>query len=277
MDRALELARQARGSTRPNPPVGAVLIKDGRVVGEGHTQPAGGAHAEIMALEAAGANAAGADLYVTLEPCSHWGRTPPCADALIAARVGRVHIALLDPNPLVNGTGAARLREHGIPVEVGEGTEEASDLIEAHAIYVRERRAFLTLALGAPAGCLQEIGRDADALLTDEAIPTEWQRAAYRLDTKSKLIQATLVQQGSSSLGTAAGSSNFRTLLSVLGLNAPSLVATGSDALTEALLREGVVDKLVVGSNAAIPPGFTPRPIAHAPGPCHVYYPEPTP
>ncbi|MDQ2744070.1 MAG: bifunctional diaminohydroxyphosphoribosylaminopyrimidine deaminase/5-amino-6-(5-phosphoribosylamino)uracil reductase RibD, partial [Chloroflexota bacterium] len=102
MARALILAREARGHTHPNPPVGAVLVRRGEVVGEGRTQPAGGAHAEVVALSGAGQRARGADLFVTLEPCTHWGRTPPCADALIAAGIRSAHIALLDPNPVVN-------------------------------------------------------------------------------------------------------------------------------------------------------------------------------
>ena len=102
MGRALELARQAHG-TSPNPPVGAVLVKDGRVVGEGYTRPPGGPHAERVALQEAGDEARGAILYVTLEPCSHTGRTPPCTEAIIQAGVRQVHMALLDPNPLVHG------------------------------------------------------------------------------------------------------------------------------------------------------------------------------
>jgi len=274
MDRALALARKARGSTRPNPPVGAVLVKQGRVVGEGHTQPAGGPHAEIMALAAAGDQAAGAELYVTLEPCSHWGRTPPCADALIAASVGRVHIALLDPNPLVNGTGAARLRDHGIPVEIGEKADEAADLIEAHATLVRLRRAFLTLALAVPDSCLAEIGRDADALLTDRAVPSGWQNAAYRLGTGRMPIHVRLVQSGKSSLATSAGSGTLHGLLSVLGIRVSSLLATGSDDLSQALLAEGLVDKLVAGESAVVPRGFLPRAGDSATTIYRIYYPE---
>src|SRR4051794_34256448 len=98
MGRALDLAERALGWCSPNPAVGAVLVRDGEIVGEGWTQPPGQAHAEIMALRAAGERAVGADLYVTLEPCSHYGRTSPCSDALIAARVARVHAATQDPS-----------------------------------------------------------------------------------------------------------------------------------------------------------------------------------
>jgi len=136
MGRAIELAREAVGSTSPNPPVGAVLVRDGRVVGEGHTQPPGGPHAEIEALRMAGDAARGADLYVTLEPCAHHGRTPPCADALIEAGVASVRIALMDPAPHTGGRGVERLRSAGIPVTVDDGPPEARQLLEAFAKHV---------------------------------------------------------------------------------------------------------------------------------------------
>lgn len=129
MVRALELAAGVKDSTYPNPPVGAILMRAGECVGEGATQPPGQAHAEVMALRAAGDRAAGATLYVTLEPCSHWGRTPPCVDALIAAGVDSVYVALVDPNPLVRGQGIARLRAHGITVNLGGGAAQAARLM----------------------------------------------------------------------------------------------------------------------------------------------------
>ncbi len=137
MRRALELARRAAGSTSPNPAVGAVLVWRGQIVGEGHTQPAGQAHAEIMALRQAGAKARGAELFVTLEPCSHHGRTPPCADAIIEAGVASVTMAVTDPNPLVSGQGEARLLDAGVSVGVGDGEDEAAELIAPHAKFIR--------------------------------------------------------------------------------------------------------------------------------------------
>ena len=136
MQRAIELAREAVGNTSPNPPVGAVLVRDGRVVGEGRTQPPGGPHAEAEALRMAGDAARGADLYVTLEPCAHYGRTPPCADALVEAGVASVHIAVMDPAPHTAGRGAQYLREAGIPVTVDDGPPEARRLVEAFAKHV---------------------------------------------------------------------------------------------------------------------------------------------
>jgi len=118
MARALRLAERGRYTTFPNPRVGCVVLRDGVVVGEGFHQRAGEAHAEVHALQAAG-ETRGTELFVTLEPCSHQGRTPPCADALIAAGVRKVWVAMQDPNPLVAGRGIAKLRAAGIEVEVG--------------------------------------------------------------------------------------------------------------------------------------------------------------
>ena len=128
MTRALRLAERGLYTTTPNPRVGCVLVKDGRVIGEGWHERAGEAHAEMAALNAAGAAAAGATAYVSLEPCSHHGRTPPCTDALIAAKVARVVAAMQDPNPKVSGTGLQRLRDAGAHAEVGLMEEQAREL-----------------------------------------------------------------------------------------------------------------------------------------------------
>jgi diaminohydroxyphosphoribosylaminopyrimidine deaminase/5-amino-6-(5-phosphoribosylamino)uracil reductase len=132
MDEALALAHQAIGLSEPNPRVGCVIVDPGgRVIGRGHTQVAGGPHAEVMALRDAAAHGfdvRGATAHVTLEPCSHHGRTPPCCDALIAAGIGRVVAALADPNPLVAGRGLARLQAAGIATEVGPLADAAREL-----------------------------------------------------------------------------------------------------------------------------------------------------
>jgi diaminohydroxyphosphoribosylaminopyrimidine deaminase/5-amino-6-(5-phosphoribosylamino)uracil reductase len=128
MTRALRLAEQGLYGTSPNPRVGCVIVRDGAVVGSGFHQRAGEAHAEANALAAAGGHARGATAYVTLEPCSHHGRTPPCADALIAAGVTRVVVAMQDPNPMVSGRGIERLREAGVAVEIGLLEAEAREL-----------------------------------------------------------------------------------------------------------------------------------------------------
>ena len=129
MARALQLARKAQYWAKPNPHVGCVLVKDGHVIGEGFTQPAGGNHAEVEALQAAQGDPAGATAYVTLEPCSHQGKTGPCADALISAKVSRVVIAVQDPNPQVAGQGVAKLRASGIEVTQGVLEAEATAVI----------------------------------------------------------------------------------------------------------------------------------------------------
>jgi diaminohydroxyphosphoribosylaminopyrimidine deaminase/5-amino-6-(5-phosphoribosylamino)uracil reductase len=143
MARAIVLARRAIGSASPNPPVGAVIVKDGHIVGEGYTQPPGQAHAEIMALAQAGEDARGADLYVTLEPCAHQGRTPPCTSAIIAAGIRRVHIAALDPNPRTDGRGVARLEQANVSVVLGEGSPDSGALIEAFAKHITTDKPFV--------------------------------------------------------------------------------------------------------------------------------------
>jgi diaminohydroxyphosphoribosylaminopyrimidine deaminase/5-amino-6-(5-phosphoribosylamino)uracil reductase len=128
MTRALELARLGLLTATPNPRVGCVIVKDGAIVGEGWHRRAGEPHAEVIALGEAGGRARGATVYVTLEPCSHFGRTPPCVEALVEARVGRVIAAMEDPNPTVNGRGLTRLREAGVDVRCGLLQHEATEL-----------------------------------------------------------------------------------------------------------------------------------------------------
>ena len=145
MRRALALARRALGTTSPNPAVGAVLVRDGEVVGEGCTQPPGGPHAEAVALRRAGERARGATLYITLEPCCHTRkRTPPCTRAIVAAGVAGVHVATLDPNPQVSGRGVEALRAAGIEVTVGEGEPEARQVNEAYFKHMATGLPFVT-------------------------------------------------------------------------------------------------------------------------------------
>ncbi len=146
MRRALALALLGRGTTAPNPMVGAVVVRDGVVVGEGFTQPPGGAHAEAQALAAAGAAARGATLYATLEPCANFGHTPPCADAIIDAGIARVVYAANDPNPAMRG-GAAKLRAAGIDVVAGLQRQDALDQNPAFFHQFSSDRPFVTLKL----------------------------------------------------------------------------------------------------------------------------------
>jgi len=136
MRQALSLAKLALGQVSPNPAVGAVVVKSGEVVGQGYTQPPGSWHAEIMALKQAGEKASGGVMYVSLEPCCHYGRTPPCTQAIIAAGIGEVHMAMLDPNPLVSGRGEAELEREGIKTYVGEHEAEASEINEAYIKFI---------------------------------------------------------------------------------------------------------------------------------------------
>ena len=143
MARALELARGVLGSTSPNPAVGAVIVREGRVVGEGATSPPGGAHAEVAALRQAGDDARGATLYVTLEPCSVHGRTPPCTEAILAAGLREAVVAYADPDPRVDGRGIARLREAGLIVRGGDGARAAMEHYRAYTQHRRTGRPFV--------------------------------------------------------------------------------------------------------------------------------------
>lgn len=147
--RTLTLAARARGRTAPNPLVGACVVRDGMLVGEGYHPQAGQPHAEVFALRSAGEAARGATLYVSLEPCAHFGRTPPCADAIVAAGISRVVIAAEDPNPLVAGRGIARLRAAGVEVIIGPLGAEEARMNEAWRHWMRTRRPFVTLKLAA--------------------------------------------------------------------------------------------------------------------------------
>jgi diaminohydroxyphosphoribosylaminopyrimidine deaminase/5-amino-6-(5-phosphoribosylamino)uracil reductase len=151
MELALTLGRRGQGRTWPNPAVGAVVVRDGVIVGRGWTQPGGRPHAEPEALARAGEAARGATLYVTLEPCSHFGKSPPCADAVIAAGVARVVCAIEDPNPEVAGHGHARLRAAGITVDIGLGAAQAARDHAGHFRRVRDKRPHVILKLAVSA------------------------------------------------------------------------------------------------------------------------------
>src|SRR5439155_21894658 len=148
---ALALGRRGLGRTWPNPAVGAVVARDSVIIGRGWTQPGGRPHAETEALRRAGEAARGATLYVTLEPCSHHGKTPPCADAIVAAGIARVVSALVDPNPEVAGAGHWRLAEAGVVVEVGVGADEARRAHAGHIRRVQDGRPHVLLKLAVSA------------------------------------------------------------------------------------------------------------------------------
>lgn len=145
MRRALALAARGAGHVSPNPMVGCVIVKDGRIIGEGWHEYCGGLHAERNALKNCAEDPAGADLYVTLEPCCHWGRTPPCTDAIIEHHIGRVFVGCLDANPLVAGKGAEILRSASIPVETGICEDECRRLNEVFFHYITNRTPYVVL------------------------------------------------------------------------------------------------------------------------------------
>lgn len=144
MAQALSLAKLALGHVSPNPAVGAVVVKNDVIVGQGYTQPPGSNHAEIVALQQAGEQARGGVMYVTLEPCCHYGRTPPCTKAIIAAGITAVHLAMLDPNPLVFGGGRSELEREGIKTYTGEHEEEAKEINEAYIKFITTGMPFVT-------------------------------------------------------------------------------------------------------------------------------------
>jgi len=188
MRRALALARRGRGRTRPNPMVGAVVVRGGRVLAEGFHRRAGEPHAEIEALTKLGRRARGATMYVTLEPCCHTGRTGPCTDTIVAAGLARVVVAVRDPNPLVNGRGIARLRRAGVRVDVGVLAAEATDLNRAFFVWIAERRPLVTLKVAATLdGFIADgrpRGRAAPAWITGTAA----RRAAHELRARHDAI-----------------------------------------------------------------------------------------
>lgn len=145
MYHALELANRARGRTSPNPMVGAVIEKNGEIVGKGYHKKTGTPHAEVHSIRDAGEQAKGSTMYVTLEPCCHWGRTPPCTKAIIEAGIKSVVVAMFDPNPRVSGKGIAELQEHGIDVQVGLLESEAEKLNEAYIKYVKTGLPFVIM------------------------------------------------------------------------------------------------------------------------------------
>ncbi|KHD37643.1 riboflavin biosynthesis protein RibD [Clostridium acetobutylicum] len=147
MKRALEIAEKGSGYVNPNPMVGAVIVKDNRIVGEGYHEKFGGNHAEVNALNMAAKDAEGSELYVTLEPCSHYGKTPPCALAVVKAGIKRVIIAMEDPNPLVSTKGIKILKENGIEVITGVMKKESEKLNEVFIKYITTKRPFITMKM----------------------------------------------------------------------------------------------------------------------------------
>jgi len=148
MARAIELAKRGTGGVNPNPLVGAVVVKDGKIIGEGWHKKFGGPHAEVWALNEAGENAKGATIYVTLEPCSHQGKTPPCARRIVEAGIKRCVVACIDPNPLVAGKGMKIIEEAGIDIKLGVLEKEAKDVNKIFLKYIENKIPYLFLKCG---------------------------------------------------------------------------------------------------------------------------------
>jgi diaminohydroxyphosphoribosylaminopyrimidine deaminase/5-amino-6-(5-phosphoribosylamino)uracil reductase len=257
MRRALALAERGWGHTAPNPMVGAVVVAEGRVVGEGYHARYGGPHAEVMALRQAGDAARGATVYVTLEPCAHFGKTPPCADALVAAGVARVVIAAEDPSTVARG-GAARLREAGMQVDVGVQREAAVELNAPFFNAIASPRPWLTLKLALSADGAVADPNAANRWITGPEARAEVHRLRANADAVAVGIGTVLADDPSltvrdaplprvaplrvvfdSSARTPLGSVLVRTARDV-----PTVVVAHADAAPEervaALSREGV-------------------------------------
>jgi len=181
MQRAIELGQQARYWSAPNPPVGCVLVRDDQEIGAGFTQPAGQAHAEVMALNAGG-DATGATAYVTLEPCSHQGQTGPCASALIDAGVARVVVAVEDPNPQVAGRGIAALRAAGVEVDLGEGADQVEADLAGFLLRMRRGYGRITLKVAMSLDGRTAMASGESQWITGEAARADVQRLRAEAD-----------------------------------------------------------------------------------------------
>jgi diaminohydroxyphosphoribosylaminopyrimidine deaminase/5-amino-6-(5-phosphoribosylamino)uracil reductase len=272
LERALELAERGRGTTRPNPMVGAVVVRDGEVVGEGWHERPGEPHAEAMALTAAGERARGATLYVTLEPCAHLGRTPPCADAVVAAGISHVVAALGDPDPRTNGQGFARLRAAGIEVEIAEGdfARQARRQNEAFLTWTTKGRPFVTYKAAMTLdGRLAAAGGDArwvsgeesrrrvhELRATSDAVAVGMGTARAdepRLDARGvdavqqprRLVFGQGPLPDGSDLELVSGPLDEE-LARLAGEEVQSLLLEGGPTLAGAFLRAGLIDKLLL-------------------------------
>jgi diaminohydroxyphosphoribosylaminopyrimidine deaminase/5-amino-6-(5-phosphoribosylamino)uracil reductase len=251
MDRAIALAASVRTSTSPNPWVGCVLeATDGRVF-EGATSPPGGPHAEAMALAAAGDAARGATAWVTLEPCSHEGRTPPCADALIDAGVTRVVVGIEDPDPKVRGAGIARLREAGIDVEVGVGADEVAEQLAPYVKHRTTGRPWVVLKLAASLDGRTAAPDGSSQWITGEAARADAHR--LRAESDAVLVGAGTVRADDPSLTVrhVDGPDPLRVVLGTAPAGAkvhPCLELSGPlDAVLDELGGKGILQVLVEG------------------------------
>lgn len=243
MAHALRLARRGLGLTSPNPAVGAVVVAGGTVVGTGWHRRAGTEHAEVLALAEAGAAASGATLYVTLEPCSHHGRTPPCVEAVLASGVARVVMAMEDPDPRIQGTGGQALREAGLAVDVGVGHKAAAALNEAYVTHRRLGRPFVTYKAATSLD-----GRTGAADRTSQWITGP----AARRDVQRERARSDAICVG---IGTVVADDPSLTVREVPTRRLPLRVVVDSMGRTptEARVVDGAAPTLVVVTGAAPP------------------------
>ncbi len=244
MQEALELARQGRGLTSPNPTVGAVLSRNGEMVGRGFHTWAGMDHAEIVALRQAGEAARGATLFVTLEPCSHYGRTGPCAEAIIQAGVTRVVAAMQDPNPLVGGQGFARLREAGVDVEIDQAhTAEAQWLNEPFTHFMQTGRPLVTIKAALTLDGKIAAPQDNVGWITSEVARADVQQVRHYSD--AILTGLGTVLEDDCLLTDRSGQERSRPLLRIV------LDSQLRIPLTSKMITSAQGDVMVVGTTAA--------------------------
>lgn len=242
MLRALELAEKGRGSTSPNPMVGAVLARGGEVIGEGYHHFAGGPHAEVNALENSTEDPAGATLYVTLEPCAHQGRTPPCASRLVESKIARVFIAARDPNPLVSGKGESFLRDNGVEVIKGPYSKLALRLNEAYLRWVTTGLPFVTM----------KMAMSLDGKVATRTGESKWiSSEASRADVHTMRAESDAVMVG---IGTVVQDDPQLTVRTAEGRNNPLRVVVDSLARTPVesnVADTGIAKTLIAVSGSA--------------------------
>ncbi len=270
MEAALNLGSRSLGLTAPNPAVGAILVKGGAVIGRGATAPGGRPHAERIALDEAGEAARGSTLYVTLEPCSHFGASSPCADAIVEAGVNRVVSAMEDPNPLVGGRGHARLRAAGIAVSVGTGAAQARRDHRGHVLRVTMGRPSVTLKLAETADGFASGGPH------DSRLRITGQIANLRVQVMRSIHEAIMIGLGTALADDPALTVRLpgvdrkplrvvldthlrlpaRSRLAATARNVPTLVVAGEDAPNEASLRLAdlgvVIERVGLGADGRV-------------------------
>jgi len=234
MQQVLKLAEKGRGYTSPNPMVGAILVKHGRIVGQGYHRGAGKPHAEVEAIRNAGDKAIGSTLFVNLEPCCHFGQTPPCTDAIISAGIKKVVYAIKDPNPVVNGKGARILKKHGIEVKSGLLAKEAKRLNEAYFKYQQTGMPFVTLKIEQTL----DGKRTSAPSFSENSLSNSDQQETLNILSVDKVIAGTRISQ----FITKQDLIKFLRGLAAKGIL--SVIVNGADDLGTRLLRHRLIDKI---------------------------------